>query len=309
MKESEVKEILLSLVNRNDEASSSHHIHENITGWRFPSSDDDNPVCEWTGVECDPDDGTVIGLVLENGFWLDSLLGGHPPAEENSDHSRSVTDNTDYFHKHRVLQNYQDPSADTTSSSIAPSLPSSLGNLLSLKIIKLSSNQIQGSIPKSITRLPDLEIFDVSSNDITGTFPHFSSEKLMVLDISKNRLHGSLPNDLFAHPKVGPRTAPYLETLVKFDVSHNGFNGTIPLNGRSGTYDEEKKKESSLQKLKFFDIGFNLFSGTICNNFGNLESLKSLFLEHNRLIGTIPKALYRGSGLGELKLCVCCAGC
>lgn len=39
-------------------------------------------------------------------------------------------------------------------------------------------------------------------------------------------------------------------------------------------------------------------SGTICNNFGNFENLQGLFLEHNRLVGTIPKSIYRGSGLG-----------
>ena len=39
-------------------------------------------------------------------------------------------------------------------------------------------------------------------------------------------------------------------------------------------------------------------SGTICNNFGNFENLQGLFLEHNRLVGTIPKSIFRGSGLG-----------
>lgn len=29
-----------------------------------------------------------------------------------------------------------------------------------------------------------------------------------------------------------------------------------------------------------------------------MDKLQGLFLEHNRLVGTIPKAIYRGSGLG-----------
>ncbi len=36
-------------------------------------------------------------------------------------------------------------------------------------------------------------------------------------------------------------------------------------------------------------------SGTICNNIGTLASLEGLFLEHNRLVGTIPKSIFRES--------------
>ena len=39
-------------------------------------------------------------------------------------------------------------------------------------------------------------------------------------------------------------------------------------------------------------------SGTICNNLGNFNNLQGLFLEYNRLVGTIPKSLFRGSGFG-----------
>lgn len=310
MDESEVKRILLTIVepNRGDTVSSSR-IPDTIIGWRFPSTaptkygEHEPPVCEWTGVECDPSDGTVIGLNLENRIWIESLLGYTSPSVEDNDakpsNPRSLREKREYLHKKRVLQrNQESPGKSSQPSPFSPFLPSSLGKLLSLRMIKLSSNQIQGPIPKSITKLPNLEIFDVSSNDMTGTFPYFYSANLRVFDISKNRFHGTLPSYIFAHPSVGPETAPFLPSLVKFDISHNGLNGTIPLNGRSGMYDSELKKDLSLQNLKYFDIGYNLFSGTICNNFGNLANLNALFLEHNRLIGTIPKALYRGSGPG-----------
>ena len=38
-----------------------------------------------------------------------------------------------------------------------------------------------------------------------------------------------------------------------------------------------------------------IVSGTICNNIGTLASLEGLFLEHNRLVGTIPKSIFRES--------------
>jgi len=285
MKESEAKQILKSLVEPYRDASSSI-IPETIIGWRFGNTGDD-VICDWTGIICD-DDATIIGLDLEDGVWIEFLLGYTTPMAQSY---------TNKQQPHRELLDEKDDAP--IPSSNGPFLPSSLGKLTSLQIIKLSSNQIQGTIPKEITKLPNLEIFEVRSNNLSGTFPHLYSEKIQVFDISKNHFSGTFPEDLFAHPSFGPGTASYLQSLIKFDVSHNLLSGTIPLNGKSATYDTAKKHETALQNLKFFDIGFNSFSGTIPNNFGTLESLTELFLEHNKLIGTIPKSLYRGSGIGS----------
>jgi len=143
-------------------------------------------------------------------------------------------------------------------SSIYPSFPSALGQLQSLRFINLSSNRLQGVLPTSVLQLPKLEILDISSNDLEGTFPHIESGALRVLDMSKNRFQGPLDEHLFGHPDVGPNTATYLMSLVKFDISHNGFNGTIPLDGTSGNYNANTKRDESLQNLQYFDLGNNL---------------------------------------------------
>lgn len=343
MDEDEVKNILLTLVEPNkSDPLSNDRIGTEVIGWRFTStssSEDDPPVCEWTGIECDPIDGSVTVLDLGHGLWVKLLLGEEvPPSEDGVDNGHSdrllLEDDKIVFKVRQRQLASQEVDATTATtidpSQIAPSLPSALGKLLSLRLLNLSSNQIQGTIPKTISQLPNLEIIDISSNDLVGSFPYFESEVLRVLDISKNRFHGKLPKELFAHPDIGKETAPYLASLVKFDISHNGtcmlffvayrlsindkdccynklthlhllklgFNGTIPLDGRSATYDSEKKMDTTMQNLQYFDIGFNLFSGTICNNIGNFKELQALYMEHNRLIGTIPKALYRGSGVG-----------
>lgn len=278
MIESEVTQILKSLVEPYRNASSSL-IPETVIGWRFGNTVD-AVICDWTGIICD-DDATIIGLDLEDGIWIESLLGYVTPIAKS------------YANKHQTHRLLLEETDDALiPSSIGPFLPPSLGKLTSLKIIKFSSNWIQGTIPKEITKLPNLEIFEVRSNHLTGTFPHLYSEKIQVFDISKNHFSGTFPQDLFAHPSHGPGTAPFLQSLIKFDVSHNSFSGTIPLNGKSA-------HEMALKNLKFFDVGFNSFSGTIPNNFGTLESLTELFLEHNKLVGTIPKSLYRGSGIGS----------
>jgi hypothetical protein len=45
-----------------------------------------------------------------------------------------------------------------------------------------------------------------------------------------------------------------------------------------------------------------LVTGTISNNFGNLDALQGLFLEHNRLVGTIPKSLFGSNPLPLVQL-------
>mmetsp|Transcript_15239 Transcript_15239/g.21653 ORF Transcript_15239/g.21653 Transcript_15239/m.21653 type:complete len:711 (-) Transcript_15239:1449-3581(-) len=300
---SEIKKVLLTLVEPNQNRVT---LPSNVKGW---SEQSEEPVCYWTGITCDPIDNSLTGLNLGNGFWLQTLLGVSQTGEVDSarhyqDRMLDYEDIKDqYLHKKRetidfIDTYYKQRNLQTNKAAAGPTFPSALGKLDTLRLINLSSNQIQGPIPKSITDLPNLEIFDVTKNDIIGPFPHFQSDSLMVLDISKNRFHGSIPQYLFGHPKIGENTAPYLKSLVKFDISHNGFNYTIPLNGDSGFYDKEAQTETVLKNLQYFDLGYNLFSGTIPNNIGNFASLQGLFLENNRLVGTIPKVLYRGSGIG-----------
>lgn len=118
--------------------------------------------------------------------------------------------------------------------------------------------------------IPNLEHFDVSSNDLIGTFPRFTSDALRVLDISKNRFHGTLvsglpsycghlnlkfmthgfaiclcintiqPVDLFGHyqnreREVGKYFAPYLSNLVKLDISHSKWS-TCPIKRKCYTF-------------------------------------------------------------------------
>ncbi|KAL7446517.1 hypothetical protein ACHAXM_010232 [Skeletonema potamos] len=296
MDDSDVKGILLTLIEPNQNHAT---LPSSVKGWSEQSQE---PVCYWTGITCDPIDHSVIGLNLGDGFWVKTLLG----INQTGHYQDRLLHAEDLFagitlHKNRQALNsihLDKRNLQKGEATVGPLFPSGIEKLKSLRFINLSSNQIQGPIPKSITDLPNLEIFDVTQNDLIGTFPNFQSDSLMVLDLSKNRFHGSLPKDLFGHSEIGRDTAPYLKSIVKFDISHNGFNYTIPLNGESAFYDVGAQTETVLKNLQYFDLGYNLFSGTIPNNIGNFASLQGLFLENNRLVGTIPKSLYRGSGIG-----------
>jgi hypothetical protein len=293
MREEEIKAILLELVGSNRDKPTDI-IPPNVTGWRFPaaqSSDDDAsssssraddeqyrvPACNWTGVICDPIDGSITGLNLGNGFYVGTLLGmthggdadaeyrygptravlrlnggggGIPPRKRRC---RGAEESPAMAYARRAV----DASTTTTTEFIGPSFPSSIGKLHSLRFINLSSNKLRGEVPEAVLRLPNLEIVDVSINELNGTFPRFASDRILTLEISKNRFHGTLPSHLFGHPVIDSTTAPYLRSLVKFDVSHNSFNGTIPLDGTSGYYDPIAMNDVALQNLKYFDLGYN----------------------------------------------------
>jgi len=277
MTEDEVKSILLALLG----PIGSSLPPDDVIGWRHPAGitgasgagvndttvdQYQQPVCSWTGITCDPIDESVIGLNLGNGFYIKTLLGlaDDVVGEDRTARVLLQADDVVILNKTRCRETTLPTeynrriSGVLSPSSLYPAFPSSLGQLQSLRFINLSSNRLQGDIPKSVLQLPNLEILDVSSNDLEGTFPHIESDALRVLDISKNRFQGPLNERLFGHPSIGPYTAPYLMSLVKFDISHNGFNGTIPLDGTSGFYDANTKRDESLQNLQYFDLGNNL---------------------------------------------------
>jgi hypothetical protein len=276
--EEERKAILLELVERNRN-SPTDIIPSNVTGWRFPSGRSDassqagdydeqyqQPVCNWTGVQCDPIDGSIRGLNLENGFYVGTLLGMYGGGDGVNSATRMIFQRNDeiilnkkrYSESSLAMANTRRADDTSTVQTEKIPFPSSIGKLRSLRFIGLSSNQLWGTIPKSVLQLPYLKIVDVSMNNLEGSFPHFKSEEMLVLDISKNRFHGPLPEHLFGHPEIDSTTAPYLSSIVKFDLSHNSFNGTIPLDGTSGYYDPITMHDESLQNLKYFDLGFNI---------------------------------------------------
>lgn len=165
--EAAAKEILLSLVDQNRKnAKYNDHIPNDVIGWRFSSSDQNNPnpspetneqhskpVCEWTGVTCDPIDGTITGLNLGQGFLIEALLGGTPLAKKDDDRLKNVGDsrNLHYQFREERPEINRNLVSKNSPSPIAAKIPSNLGKLISLRAINLSFNQLQGEIPKSVT--------------------------------------------------------------------------------------------------------------------------------------------------------------
>ncbi|EEF33525.1 serine-threonine protein kinase, plant-type, putative [Ricinus communis] len=123
-------------------------------------------------------------------------------------------------------------------------IPSSLANLTNLLEIYFSYNNLQGMIPSSLANCTSLLALDLSNNILTGPIPRNLFELSYLskfLDLSANRLHGSLPNEVGNLKQLGilalqenmlsgeiPSDLGSCASLEQLDISHNFFRGSIP---------------------------------------------------------------------------------
>ncbi|KAM3280432.1 hypothetical protein ACQJBY_047304 [Aegilops geniculata] len=146
----------------------------------------------------------------------------------------------------------------------------------------LFDNSISGSIPSSLCKLRSLLLLDMSKNKLTGTMPDCSTSKknmnsLTILNLSlrNNNLSGGFPSFL-----------QYCQKLIFLDLSHNHFFGTLP------TWIQEK-----LPYLAFLRLRSNMFYGHIPEELTKLVNLQHLDLAYNNLTGSIAKSIVNCKGM------------
>ncbi|GKV47902.1 hypothetical protein SLEP1_g54752 [Rubroshorea leprosula] len=102
------------------------------------------------------------------------------------------------------------------------------GNLKTLKIIDLSSNNLTGVIPVHISVLFELVELNLSRNQLTGSIPSDIGQmrQLESLDLSLNQLSGHLPGSM-----------SQLNFLSILNLSYNNFSGRIPLSTQMQSFD------------------------------------------------------------------------
>ncbi|XP_049375740.1 LRR receptor-like serine/threonine-protein kinase RGI3 [Solanum verrucosum] len=159
-------------------------------------------------------------------------------------------------------------------------VPSEIGKLSNLNFLDMSGNHFMGEIPSSISGCQNLEFLDLHSNAFTGSLPEKLPGSLQYVDISDNRLSGSLS------PSVGSLTE-----LTKLNLGKNQLSGRIPA------------EIVSCSKLQLLDLGYNGLSGDIPKELGQIPSLEiSLNLSCNQFTGVIPSEFSGLSKLGNLDL-------
>lgn len=186
-------------------------------------------------------------------------------------------------------------------NQISGMLPSSLKFMTAALAIYLGANNLTGSVPL----LPEqLLVLDLSRNSLSGTIPpEFGAPELVELDVSSNRINGTVPTSLCQFPN-----------LLHLDLSNNNLNGRLPRcrnvssaglglttlilykNSLSGEFPLFLKH---CKAMTFLDLADNMFSGTVPEWIGRkLPSLTHLRLRSNMFSGVIPTQLTQ---LGDLQ--------
>ncbi|MHA1732366.1 MAG: leucine-rich repeat domain-containing protein [Promethearchaeota archaeon] len=178
------------------------------------------------------------------------------------------------------------------------SLPGTIGNLTSLKVLHLHHNELM-SLPETFQFPPNLQVLSLAGNGLAslpGTIGNLTSLKVLYLQHNKLK---SLPEtigkltlletlDLRKNQLMSlPETFKFPPNLKWLNLS---WNGLTSLPGTIGDL-------TSLEKLNLGGNGLSSLPGTL----GTLTSLKELYLDYNKL-RSLPGTIGNLTSLKELHL-------
>ncbi|EPS66742.1 hypothetical protein M569_08034, partial [Genlisea aurea] len=170
-------------------------------------------------------------------------------------------------------------------------IPPNFGNLRTLKRLELQGNRLTGAFT-DLGRLTGLNFLDASDNWLSGGLPaslppslvelvarnngiegeigaNLMPPSLQVLDLSHNKLSGSVPSDLFTHPGLEQLTLSFNE-LESVQIPDDYYMGLLS------------------DRLVSADLSNNRIEGLLPGFMGLMPRLAALSLEENRFWGFIP---------------------
>ncbi|GLT29593.1 hypothetical protein SLA2020_044480 [Shorea laevis] len=183
-------------------------------------------------------------------------------------------------------------------------LPTSLANLTQLCYLFLSNNLLNGTLPPWIFTLPFLERLYLNHNQFQGQINQFQQNLLTHLDLSNNKLQGSVANSI-----------ANLVNLSYLDISSNHFSDLVELDMFSALQNLETifLSNNNLSLRMNVNANFTLpkltdvsFSSCNLSEFPNFlrhsNGLQSLVLSKNNIHGNIPEWIWEKDDLKILDL-------
>ncbi|XP_062153513.1 receptor-like protein EIX1 [Alnus glutinosa] len=166
-------------------------------------------------------------------------------------------------------------------------LPKAIGRLSQLILLDLSQNDLEGKIPRFLGNLCNMQHLDLSENnlggglyDILGNSSSCTTKNLELLDLSRNQLSSTLPDQLREHKKLSvlslggnklfgpiPVSLGYLSNLEKLSISSNSLEGFV-----------SEEHFSNLTKLRYLNAYSNLLTLQVSTNWVPPFQLQTLWL-------------------------------
>lgn len=239
--------------------------------------------CDWEGIECDDDTGSVIGIRLSSDLGI-VLTGSSLTTELGLLTSLRHIDFSDQRLQGTIPKEWSKmtdlQSLSMSKNQLQTTIPEWIGdNWTKLEKLALAENLCYGSIPSSLSTLTGLRHVDVQQNQLlTGRFddalmissPPMSlvADTIEYIDISYTNLIGSLPDST--------DTLQNLKTFRAWNT--RGLEGSIP------------PEISSWSSLEVFSVDQSLeLSGSVPTTLGLLTGLKTLAIRYSREVrGTLP---------------------
>ena len=177
---------------------------------------------------------------------------------------------------------------------LTDTIPAELGNPISLKTLFLNNNQLNGPIPAELGNLASLERLYLDENQLNGPIP-IELGNLVSLErlyLGENQLSGDIPSefgdldnlifmDIDSNRLTDniPAELGNLSSLIYLDLHNNQFNDAIP------------RELGTLSNLTFLSLSDNQLTGALPPELSSLTELSSLYLGGNQLTGEIPRWL------------------
>ncbi|KAK6936281.1 Serine-threonine/tyrosine-protein kinase, catalytic domain [Dillenia turbinata] len=200
---------------------------------------------------------------------------------------------------------------DASNNKFVGTIPS-FNFVVSLRILRLGSNQLSGSFPEALLQESSMVLYelDLSLNQIEGPIGIITSTTLRVLNMSSNNLSGPLPirighcaiidlsnNNLSGNMSRIQGWGNYVETI---HLSSNSLTGNFPnLTSQFLRLTTLKLANNSMEgalppalgtypELEVIDLSLNQFTGPLLLSFFTSSRLTDLNLSGNSFTGPIP---------------------
>ncbi|XVE87737.1 hypothetical protein DITRI_Ditri19aG0011800 [Diplodiscus trichospermus] len=130
--------------------------------------------------------------------------------------------------------------------------------------VDISGLGLSGTTGYLLSDLMSLLVLDLSNNNIHDTIPYQLPPNLTSLNLAGNNLSGNLPYSISS-----------MVTLTYLNVSHNSLSLSIG------------DIFANLADLGTLDLSFNNFSGDLPVSFSSLSNLSMLYMQNNQLTGSL----------------------